>query len=488
MLSLLRPRLSQPLYKELVSCIPSFRSFSANMMMENQPSLPSIFTHLHDQIDLTPREVVTQLDQYIIGQAEAKRAVAIALRNRWRRQRLPQDLIDDVVPKNILMVGPTGSGKTEIARRLAKIDDSPFIKVEATKFTEVGFHGKDVDSIIKDLVEVGLDIVKKKLKSELEEQAAPHVEKTIMAALLGESFTQEPEEQQDSWVTLYRSGELDNRLITIDMPLWKPSTPKMEGPGANVFPIELLGGLENSIKKMAMKRAERKRVTVAEAREALLEYEVEKLMESRNVQEDAVTLVEQQGIVFLDELDKIVSSKEYRGGADASDEGVQRDLLPLVEGSTVSTKYGNVRTDYILFICSGAFHQASPSDLLAELQGRLPIRVTLDELKEEHLYRILTEPVNNLVRQQVELMKTEGVELEFSEEALREIARMAADMNRTVENIGARRLHTIIEKIMDEISFDAPTKKGEKVLVSKELIEEKLEGVIEEMDVSRYIL
>lgn len=386
------------------------------------------------------------------------------------------------------MVGPTGSGKTEIARRLAKIDESPFIKVEATKFTEVGFHGKDVDTIIKDLVEVAIDIVKRKLRAELEEQVTPLVEKIVLEALLGESFMQEPEEQQASWMELYRSGELDERLVTIDLPSWKPSvSAKMEGPGANIFPAELLGGLEKSIKQMAMKRVERKRVTVAEARAALVDHEVEKLMESRNINEEAISLAEQQGIVFIDELDKIVTNKDYRG-ADASDEGVQRDLLPLVEGSTISTKHGNVRTDYILFICSGAFHQASPSDLLAELQGRLPIRVSLDELKEEDLYRILTEPVNNLVRQQVELMKTEGVELEFSEEALREIAHMSAEMNRTVENIGARRLHTIIEKIMDEISFDAPAKKGEKVVISKDLIEEKLEGIIQEMDVSRYIL
>ena len=363
------------------------------------------------------------------------------------------------------------------------------MKVEATKFTEVGFHGRDVDTIVKDLVENGLKIIKRRVREEYEKEASHLVEDKILENLLGDSFIHEPANQRHTWIEMYRNGELDDKDVTLDVPIWKPNQNQGGGreQSPNVIPLDMLGGMERSMKQAMMKKTERKTIKVTEAREILTDFEVEKLLDSRDVNSDAINLVEQHGIVFLDELDKICSNKDYRG-ADASDEGVQRDLLPLIEGSTFNTKYGNVKTDYILFICSGAFHQSKPADLLAELQGRLPIRVNLNGLTEDDLYKILTEPVNNLIRQQVELMKTEGVDLIFENESLREIAAVSSEINSTVENIGARRLHTVIEKIMDEISFDAPAKSGEKIVITKELVREKLNDMIIVTDLDKFIL
>mmetsp|Transcript_1708 Transcript_1708/g.7454 ORF Transcript_1708/g.7454 Transcript_1708/m.7454 type:complete len:483 (-) Transcript_1708:2428-3876(-) len=398
-----------------------------------------------------PRDIVIHLDQHIVGQAEAKRAVAIAMRNRWRRHQLPEDLRTEVVPKNILMIGPTGCGKTEIARRIAKLSDAPFVKVEATKFTEVGFHGRDIDSIIRDLVESSISLVKKRKMEENQEQINKTVTDKIYRALLGSKLK---ESEKMDWRDLLVNGELEDYNVSIDIPAGFASG------------RQSVGGLDNQHLTMHVQdllrlvsrpssRMERKQMKVHEARRILEEVEMEKLSSNTDVVGEAIKSAEEDGIVFIDEIDKICSHGDSRG-ADASDEGVQRDLLPLIEGSTVSTKYGNVNTDHILFIASGAFHQAKPSDLLAELQGRLPIRVELKELTEDDLYRILTEPINNLIRQQVELIAVEGVSLIFEDEAVREIARTAAKINREVENIGARRLQTVIERLVDDISFDAP--------------------------------
>jgi len=451
---------------------------------------------------LRPTDVVKELNKHIVGQDDAKRAVAVAMRNRWRRRQLPKELMKEVTPRNVLMIGPTGCGKTEVARRMAELSDAPFLKVEATKFTEVGYHGRDVDQIIRDLMDISMNLTKKKKTEELREEAKLLVEERILDLLLGSpssSQSKPVERKRKSFVDMYRNGLIEDQEIDIDIP--ESTSDKSNGlflggdqSNPNVAAMtEFLsrmssGGAGAPGKKGAP--SVRKRLTIAEARTVILDMELERLLEKIDLKKEAVAAVEQSGIVFIDEIDKICSSRDFSSkSADASAEGVQRDLLPLVEGTTISTKYGNVNTDYILFIASGAFHAVKPSDMLPELQGRLPIRVELNGLTEDDLYKILTEPVANLLHQQRELIATEGVTLVFEDDAVKEIARTAALLNRTVENIGARRLHTVIERIMENISFDAAEMgDGTTQNVNKDLVEERLSDVLVSSDLSRYIL
>mmetsp|Transcript_31673 Transcript_31673/g.63207 ORF Transcript_31673/g.63207 Transcript_31673/m.63207 type:complete len:488 (+) Transcript_31673:51-1514(+) len=438
---------------------------------------------------LTPINTVEKLDQHIVGQAAAKKAVAIAMRNRWRRQQLPDYIKNEIVPKNILMVGPTGCGKTEIARRISKMTQAPFIKVEATKFTEVGFHGKDVDSIIKDLVDTSLTMTRKHEADRLRGQAEKAVEDRLIAVLLGLGSSSEA-----SFRELLRNGALEERKIEIEL---KPSgADKGKGAGGDTTVVssgnisELMGKFQEMAKKESKGGGGGKRsMSVREARPLIEEEELERLMEAVDVTKAALKAVEESGIVFIDEIDKIcVPSGKYRG-ADASAEGVQRDLLPLIEGCVINTKHGDVKTDYILFIASGAFHTCKPSDLLAELQGRLPIAVTLDGLSEDDMYRILTEPATNLIAQQVELMATEGVKLVVEDGAIRELASVASRANNLLENIGARRLHTIVERVMESMSFEAPDMPlGSEVVVTKDMVTEKISSMLTEKDLSKFIL
>mmetsp|Transcript_1816 Transcript_1816/g.2225 ORF Transcript_1816/g.2225 Transcript_1816/m.2225 type:complete len:618 (+) Transcript_1816:99-1952(+) len=451
---------------------------------------------LNLQAQLRPLEVVSQLNAHIVGQHDAKRAVAIAMRNRWRRRQLPKDLMKEVTPRNVLMIGPTGCGKTEVARRMAALSDAPFIKVEATKFTEVGYHGRDVDQIIRDLMDISINLTKKRKTEELRSTAESLVEDRILDLLTGGPKNAS---SRDAFKSLLKSGGLDDQEIEIDVPI---QSDKGGGAGG----IFTLGNDANNPNMAAMTDflskvaggaggkkgppTERKKIAIREARDVILEMELDRLLENIDLKKEAIASVEESGIVFIDEIDKICSSRDFSSkSADASAEGVQRDMLPLVEGTTISTKYGNVNTDYILFIASGAFHSVKPSDMLPELQGRLPIRVELNGLTEDDLYKILTEPVANLLRQQVELIATEGVTLEFEDDSVREIARMAALLNKTVENIGARRLHTVIERIIEQISFDAAnTEEGSVMKVDKALVQDRLSDVLVESDLSRYIL
>lgn len=433
--------------------------------------------------DLTPREIVSELDRFIIGQKDAKRAVAVALRNRWRRKQLGDDLRDEVYPKNILMIGPTGVGKTEISRRLAKLARAPFLKVEATKFTEVGYVGRDVEQIIRDLTDAAIIETRERMREEVKARAHKSAEDRVVAALAGENAR---EQTREMFRDKLKRGELDDTVIELEVQDNSNPFGMMEVPGQ---PGGAMGGMMDlsGLMKVFGGRRVRRKVSVAESYELLIAEEADKLLDDEVVKAAALEAVQENGIVFIDEIDKVAARQETRGG-DVSREGVQRDLLPLIEGTTVSTKYGPVRTDHILFIASGAFHIAKPSDLLPELQGRLPIRVELRALTEEDFIRILTETDNALTRQYTALMATEGVSVEFTENGIRALARIAAEVNGSVENIGARRLYTVIERVFEELSFSAPDRSGEKVVVDTDFVETHLGDLSRSADLSRYVL
>ena len=434
--------------------------------------------------NFSPREIVSELDRFIIGQNDAKRAVAIALRNRWRRQQLPDDLREEVLPKNILMVGPTGVGKTEISRRLAKLAQAPFITIEATKFTEVGYVGRDVESIVRDLVEQAILITKESRRKEVKAQAELNAEKRVLDALVGENAS---EATRNSFQIKLRAGDLDDKEIEVQVAdSAGGQLPTMDIPGMPGGQMGMIN-LNDMLGKAFGQQTKSRRMTVLESYEVLLADEADKLLDDDKVIQEALKSVEDNGIVFLDEIDKITARSDRQGG-DVSREGVQRDLLPLIEGTTVATKYGAVKTDHILFIASGAFHLAKPSDLLPELQGRLPIRVELSALTREDFGRILREPENSLIRQYIALMGTEGITLEFTEDAIDAIADMSAEINQSVENIGARRLHTLLERLLEDISFTAPDRDGEEITINGEMVRTQLEELTKNADLSKFIL
>ena len=430
----------------------------------------------------TPREIVSELDRYIVGQHDAKRAVAIALRNRWRRQQLPEGLREEVLPKNILMIGPTGVGKTEISRRLAKLAQAPFLKVEATKFTEVGYVGRDVEQIVRDLLEVGIALVRSAKRKEVEAQAEAKAEERVLSALVGGTGAA----TRDSFRKRLRAGELDDKEIEIEV-RDAGGMPSLEIPGMPGAQIGMIN-LGDIFGKALGGRTKTRRMSVGASHDLLIAEEADKLLDNESIIRDAIDNVENNGIVFLDEIDKICARGEIRGGADVSREGVQRDLLPLLEGTSVATKHGTVKTDHILFIASGAFHLAKPSDLLPELQGRLPIRVELKALTREDFRRILTEPEASLIKQYVALLATENVTLDFTEDGIDAIAQIAADVNARVENIGARRLQTIMERVLDEISFTATDRNAEKLTVDGPYVRARVEDLAKDQDLSRFIL
>ncbi len=431
--------------------------------------------------DLTPREIVSELDRFIIGQSDAKRAVAVALRSRWRRKHLTDDLRDEVYPKNILMIGPTGVGKTEISRRLAKLARAPFIKVEATKFTEVGYVGRDVEQIIRDLVDASIALTRESMREDVKASAHQAAEDRVIAAIAGEDAR---EGTREMFRKKLKAGELDDTMIELDVAETASPFPQMDIPGQPGAGMMNLGDIFG---KAFGQRTTRKRLSVAQSYELLISEEADKLLDDEAVKTTALEEVAQNGIVFLDEIDKVCARSDARGG-DVSREGVQRDLLPLIEGTTVSTKHGPVRTDHILFIASGAFHIAKPSDLLPELQGRLPIRVNLRPLTEADFVRILTETDNALTRQYTALMATEQVTVTFTEDGIAALARIAAEVNTSVENIGARRLYTVMERVFEELSFNAPDKAGEEVTVDDAFVEKHLGDLSRSTDLSRYVL
>lgn len=433
--------------------------------------------------DLTPREIVSELDRFIIGQNDAKRAVAVALRNRWRRQRLSDDLRDEVYPKNILMIGPTGVGKTEISRRLAKLANAPFLKVEATKFTEVGYVGRDVEQIVRDLIDSAILLTKEQMRENVEAKAHAAAEERVIDALAG---TDAREQTREMFRKKLRDGLMDDKEIELELadnanPMQMMDIPGQPGAGMGMLNLgDMFGNAFGG-------RTKKRKVRVADSYKLLIAEEADKLLDEEVVNKRAIESVEQNGIVFLDEIDKVCARSDARG-ADVSREGVQRDLLPLIEGTTVSTKYGPIRTDHILFIASGAFHIAKPSDLLPELQGRLPIRVELRALTEEDFVRILTETDNALTLQYTALMATEEVEVEFTTEGIAALAKIAAEVNQSVENIGARRLYTVLERVFEELSFEAPDRSGDHVVVNAEFVEKYLGELSRSSDISRYVL
>ena len=451
-----------------------------------------------DASPMTPREIVSELDRYIVGQKNAKRAVAIALRNRWRRQQVSDELRDEIAPKNIIMIGPTGVGKTEISRRLAKLAQAPFLKVEASKFTEVGYVGRDVESMIRDLTELAINMVKEEEKEKVQIRARESAEEKVLDLLLpprqpvgirpeggtGAERDDDTQGTREKLRRMLREGKLDERLVDVEVtasggPMLQIMTPQgME---------EIEQNLKDLFSNLMPKKSKRRRVKVSEAMELLSQEEAVRLIDMEAVGKEAVHRVEHAGIIFIDEIDKI-AGREGVHGPDVSREGVQRDLLPIVEGSTVNTKYGMVRTDHILFIASGAFHVAKPSDLIPEFQGRFPIRVELEALTQADFVRILTEPKNALVKQYVALLDTEGVHLDFAPGAVDEIARIAAEVNERTENIGARRLHTVLERLLDEVSFTAPEMHGRSVAIDGAYVRERLEPILKDQDLSRYIL
>ncbi len=456
---------------------------------------------------LTPREIVQELDKYIIGQADAKKHVAIALRNRWRRMNVAEDIKGEIVPNNILMIGATGVGKTEIARRLAKIADAPFTKVEASKFTEVGYVGRDVESMVRDLVEQSVNLVKTAKKQDVEKKASEIVENIILDALIppmkgaSTSITDTPddgtvpsddvelnERTRERFRDKLRKGELDQRKIEINVK--QPSSGNIGMVGGGMMDEASMINLQEMLGNMMPKKNKKRKVSIEEARKLLFEEESSKLIDMDEVKEEAIKKAENTGIIFIDEIDKVAASSSKGKGPDVSREGVQRDLLPIVEGSAVNTKYGIINTDHILFISAGAFHLSKPSDLIPELQGRFPIRVELDNLTKEDFLRILKEPKNALTKQYKALVGSENVELSYNDDAIEEIAEMAYKINSTVENIGARRLHTVMSRILNDILFDIPDVIGEnsKVLITKEMVSEKLTGLVEDKDLSQFIL
>ncbi|MGB7205105.1 MAG: ATP-dependent protease ATPase subunit HslU [Anderseniella sp.] len=433
--------------------------------------------------DFSPREIVSELDRHIVGQNDAKRMVAIALRNRWRRKQLDANLRDEVMPKNILMIGPTGVGKTEIARRLAKLANAPFIKVEATKFTEVGYVGRDVEQIIRDLLEIGISLAKEKRSKDVEAQAQANAENRVLDVLVGENASQTT---RDSFRKKLRSGELDEKEIEIEVLDTAGAMPSMEIPGMPGSSMGMIN-LSDMLGKAFGERKRTRRMTVSESYNVLLPEETEKLIDQENTIQEAIETVENNGIVFLDEIDKVTARAE-RQGADVSREGVQRDLLPLIEGTTVSTKHGPVKTDHILFIASGAFHVAKPSDLLPELQGRLPIRVELKALGRDDFKRILVEPEASLVKQYIALMATENLTLKITDDGVEALADIAAQVNASVENIGARRLQTIMERVLEDVSFTATDRAGETVVLNREYVEKNIGDLARNTDLSKFIL
>jgi ATP-dependent HslUV protease ATP-binding subunit HslU len=450
---------------------------------------------------LTPRQIVQELDKYIVGQEQAKKAVAIALRNRTRRQRLSEDMRDEVAPKNIIMIGPTGVGKTEIARRLARLVDAPFLKVEATKYTEVGYVGRDVESMIRDLVQVAVSLVKSKLQEEVRAEAERRAEEAMLDLLLpggkaaepgqgGSPAAEAPSSTREKLREKLRRGELEERLVEVNVTRSQlPAIEIFSGSSFEELDLGSLGNLGNlgNLGSIFGGRKKRKKTTVALAREILLAEEMDKLVDMERVGAEAIQRVEQMGIVFVDEIDKI-ASRQNVSGVDVSREGVQRDILPIVEGSKVNTRYGIVDTAHILFIAAGAFHMSKPSDLIPELQGRFPLRVELAPLSSEDFVAILTQPRNALIKQYVELLRTENVQLDFQGEAIRRIAEVATEVNSRAENIGARRLHTIMEKLLEEVSFNSAELGGQTITITPGYVEERLKGIMEDHDLSRFIL
>ncbi|MFN9432444.1 MAG: ATP-dependent protease ATPase subunit HslU [Acidobacteriota bacterium] len=435
--------------------------------------------------ELTPREIVTELDKYVVGQAEAKKAVAIALRNRIRRQRLDPDMAEEVMPKNILMIGSTGVGKTEIARRLARLANSPFLKVEASKFTEVGYVGRDVESMIRDLVEIAIDLVREEKLEEVAERAEQNGEERLLDLLLPEQpeGSDTLEKTREKLREKLRSGKLDDRTVEIEVKEKAPQVQVAAAPGME----EMGANLQDILPGLFGPRTKKRKSKVPDALDYLIEEEEERLIDMDQITKEALDRVERNGIIFLDELDKI-AGREGGGGPGVSREGEQRDILPIVDGTTVNTRYGFVRTDHILFVAAGAFHVSKPADLIPELQGRFPIRVELQSLTQADFVRILKEPKNALTKQYVALLETEGIKLKFSEDAIEEMARLAAEVNQATENIGARRLHTILEKVLEEISFEGPDLKKKKITIDAGYVRQQLGAIVKDQDLSRYIL